>query len=145
MSVATELDHTFTTTKPIDQSWAAITDLGRLVPCVQGGRVLEKIDASNVKAEIVVKMGAMAMEFTGTVQITEQNAGSHRAVMEVKAREKGGQGNANANVTFSLNSGGGSIHTRAQITGKAASMGEGAITGVLDALIKDFTGKLANM
>ena len=61
--MATELDHTFTTTKPIDQSWAAITDLGRLVPCVQGGRVLEKIDDSNVKAEIVVKMGAMAMEF----------------------------------------------------------------------------------
>jgi uncharacterized protein len=143
--VATELDHTFTTTKPIDQSWAAITDLGRLVPCVQGGRVLEKIDDSNVKAEIVVKMGAMAMEYSGTVQITEQNAGSHRAVMEVKAREKGGQGNATANVTFSLNSGGGSIHTRAQITGKAASMGEGAIIGVLDALIKDFTGKLANM
>jgi carbon monoxide dehydrogenase subunit G len=145
MPVATELDHTFTTTKPIDQSWAAITDLGRLVPCVQGGRVLEKIDDSNVKAEIVVKMGAMAMEFTGTVQITEQNAGSHRAVMEVKAREKGGQGNANANVTFSLDGGGGNIHTRAQITGKAASMGEGAIVGVLDALIKDFTGKLANM
>lgn len=143
--MATELDHTFTTTKPIDQSWAAITDLGRLVPCVQGGRVLEKIDDSNVKAEIVVKMGAMAMEFNGTVQITEQNAGSHRAVMEVKAREKGGQGNANANVTFSLNGSGGSIHTRAQITGKAASMGEGAIVGVLDALIKDFTGKLANM
>jgi uncharacterized protein len=143
--VATELDHTFSTTKPIDQSWAAITDLGRLVPCVQGGRVLEKVDASNVKAEIIVKMGAMAMEFTGTVEITEQNAGSHRAVMVVKAREKGGQGNANANVTFSLNSGGGTIHTRAQITGKAASMGEGAIVGVLDALIKDFTGKLANM
>jgi carbon monoxide dehydrogenase subunit G len=143
--VATELDHTFSTSKPIDQSWAAITDLERLVPCVQGGRVLSKVDANTVNAEIVVKMGAMAMEFTGTVQITEQNPGSHTATMAVKAREKGGQGHANANVKFSLNSGGGNIHTSAQITGKAASMGEGAIIGVLDALIKDFTGKLANM
>ena len=139
--MATELDHSFSTSKPIDQSWAAITDLERLVPCVQGGRVLSTVDANTVNAEIVVKMGAMAMEFTGTVQ----NPGSHTATMAVKAREKGGQGHANANVKFSLNQGGGNIHTSAQITGKAASMGEGAIIGVLDALIKDFTGKLANM
>jgi len=143
--VATELDHTFSTSKPVDQSWSAITDLERLVPCVQGGRVIEKVDDKTVKAEIIVKMGAMAMTYTGTVQITEQDAGSHRAVMAVKATEKGGQGHANANVTFGLNGSGGNIHTSAQITGKAASMGEGAIIGVLDALIKDFTGKLANM
>jgi carbon monoxide dehydrogenase subunit G len=143
--VATELDNSFTTSKPIDQSWAAINDLERLVPCVQGGRVLSKVDDKTVNAEITVKMGAMALQFTGTVQITEANQGSHRAVMAVKAREKGGQGHANATVTFSLNQGGGNIHTSAQITGKAASMGEGAIIGVLDAMIKDFTGKLATM
>ncbi|MDQ6803621.1 MAG: SRPBCC domain-containing protein [Actinomycetota bacterium] len=143
--MSTELDHTFSTSKPVDQSWAAVTDLERLVPCVQGGRVLEKVDDSTVKAEIIIKMGAMTMEFTGTVHITEQDVGSHRAVMAVKAREKGGQGHANANVAFALDDGGGNIHTSAQITGKAASMGEGAIVGVLDALIKDFSGKLANM
>jgi carbon monoxide dehydrogenase subunit G len=33
--------------------------------------------------------------------------------------------------------------TNAQITGKAASMGEGVVVGVLDALIKDFSDKLA--
>lgn len=143
--MATNLDHTFTMSKPIDQSWAAITDLERLVPCVQGGRVLGKVDANTVNAEITVKMGAMALQFTGTVQITSQDPGSHRATMQVKAREKGGQGHANADVTFTLNNGGGSIHTTAQITGKAASMGEGAIQGVLDALIKDFTNKLATL
>ena len=37
------------------------------------------------------------------------------------------------------------IHTNAQITGKAASMGEGVVVGVLDALIKDFTGSSATM
>jgi carbon monoxide dehydrogenase subunit G len=143
--VATELDHTFQTSKNVDESWQAITNLERIVPCVQGGRVLNKVDDNTVNAEITVKMGAMALEFTGTVQITEQDPSSHRAVMAVKAKEKGGQGHANANVTFKLNNSGGDIHTSAQITGKAASMGEGAIVGVLDALIKDFTGKLANM
>ena len=143
--MATDLDHTFSTSKPIDESWAAITDLERLVPCVEGGTVLEEIDPKSVKAEIKVKMGAMGLTFTGTVEIIEQDDAAHRAVMVVKSREKGGQGHANADVTFSLHDGGGSIHTHAQITGKAASMGEGAIIGVLDAMIKDFTGKLANM
>ena len=143
--MATVLDHTFSTSKPIDQSWAAITDLERIVPCVEGGTVLGKAGPNSVNAEIKVKMGAMALVFTGTVEITSQNPASHQAVMVVKAREKGGQGHANANVTFALNGGGGTIHTSAQITGKAASMGEGAIIGVLDAMIKDFTGKLATM
>jgi len=38
-----------------------------------------------------------------------------------------------------------SIHTRAQITGKAASMGEGVMVGVLDGLITDFTTKLGQV
>ena len=41
--------------------------------------------------------------------------------------------------------GGGTIHTHAQITGKAASMGEGVVIGVLDALITDFTSKLGQI
>jgi carbon monoxide dehydrogenase subunit G len=140
-----ELDHSFTSGKPIDETWEAILDLERLVTCVEGGSVLERTSPEAVKAEIKVKMGAMSMTFTGTVEVIEQDAGEHRAVMQVKSREAGGQGYANADVTFALSDGGGTIHTAAQISGKAASMGEGVVVSVLDALIKDFTGKLANI
>jgi uncharacterized protein len=140
-----ELDHSFTTDKPIDETWEAILDLERLVPCVEGGSVLERSGPESVRAEIKVKMGAMSMTFTGTVEVIEQDAAQHRAVMQVKSREAGGQGYANADVTFALSDGGGTIHTAAQITGKAASMGEGVVVSVLDALIKDFTGKLATI
>ena len=51
----------------------------------------------------------------------------------------------NATITFSLNEGGGNIHTNAQITGKAASTGEGVVSGVLDALVADFAGKLGKL
>ncbi len=135
-----ELDHPFSTGKPIDETWQAILDLERLVPCVEGGSVIEKTGPEAVKAEIKLKMGAMSMKFTGTVAVIEQDDASHRAVMQVKSREAGGQGHANADVVFTLSDGGGTIHTAAQITGKAASMGEGVVVSVLDALIKDFTG-----
>jgi carbon monoxide dehydrogenase subunit G len=143
--MAVELDHSFTTTKPIDESFSAIVDLERLVPCVEGGSVIERTGPDSVKAEIKVKMGAVGMKFTGTVEVVEQDAAAHRAVMTVKSREAGGQGHANANVVFQLDEGGGKIHTNAQITGKAASMGEGVVVGVLDALITDFTRKLADL
>ncbi len=141
--MAVELDHSFAVTKPVDEAYSAILDLERLVPCVDGGSVLERTGPESVKAEIKVKMGAMSMKFTGTVEVVEQDAATHRAVMTVKSREAGGQGHANANVVFALQDGRGTIHTNAQITGKAASMGEGVLVGVLDALIKDFTSKLA--
>ena len=141
--MAVELDHPFATTKPIDESFATILDLERVVPCVEGGTVLESTGPDSVRAEIKVKMGAMSMTFTGTVEIVEQDAEGHRAVMSVKSKEAGGQGHANATVEFALTDGGGTIHTNAQITGKAASMGEGVVVGVLDALITDFSGKLS--
>jgi len=143
--MAVDLDHPFTTAKSMDENWAAILDLERVVPAVEGGRVIEKTGPNSAKAEIKVKMGAMSMTFTGTVEVTEQDEADHRAVITVKSREAGGQGHANANVTFALNDGGGTIHTSAQITGKAASMGEGVMVGVLDALITDFTGKLGQI
>ena len=143
--MAVELDHSFTTTKPIDESFAAILDLNRLVPCVEGGSVVEEIDPTSVRAQIFIKMGAMSMTFSGTLDVVEQDAPTHHAVMNVKSKEEGGQGYANATVTFDLVDGGGTIHTSAQITGKAASMGEGVVVGVLDALITDFASKVGNL
>src|SRR5579863_4773084 len=140
-----ELDHPFSMDKPIDESWQAILDLERLVPCVEGGSVLEKTGEESVKAQIKVKMGAMSLTYVGTVSVIEQDAEQHRAVFQVKSRESRGQGHANADVTFSLSEGGGTIHTAAQITGKAASMGEGVMVSVLDALIRNFTERLASI
>jgi carbon monoxide dehydrogenase subunit G len=143
--MAVQLNHPFSTSRPIDDSLATILDLERVVPCVEGGSVTDATSDESVTAQIKVKMGAMSMTFTGTVEVIEKDSDAHRAVLAVRSKEAGGQGHANATVTFQLEDGGGTIHTNAQITGKAASMGEGVVTGVLDALIKDFTGKLAQL
>jgi len=143
--MAVELDHTFSTSRPLDESYAVILDLERVVPCVEGATVLERTGPESVKAEINVRMGAMSMKFTGTVDVVEQDPAAHRVVLGVKSREAGGQGHANGTIVFSLRDGGGDIHTHAAITGKAASMGEGVVAGVLDALVTDFSGKLGKL
>jgi carbon monoxide dehydrogenase subunit G len=138
-----ELDHTFENGNSVDENWEAILDLDRIIPCVEGGSVLERTSPELAQAQILVKMGAMSMTFKGTVEVAERDDDAHRAVLRVKSRDTGGSGYANADVTFDLNDGGGNVHTAAQISGKAASMGEGIVQSVLDALIKDFTTKLA--
>ena len=111
--MAIELDHPFTTDKPIDESYATILDLERAVPCVEGGTVIERTGPDSVKAEIKVKMGAMSMKFTGTLEIVEQDPAAHRVVMRVKSKEAGGQGHANADVTFTLATAGATSTRRA--------------------------------
>ncbi len=143
--MAVELFNPFSTARSLDESFVAILDLDSVVPCVEGATVLERPSPELVRAEIKIRMGAMSMTFTGTVEITEQDAAAHRIVLTVKSREAGGQGYANATVAFDLSEGGGTIRTNAQITGKAASMGEGVMVGVLDALITDFSGKLGQI
>jgi len=140
-----ELDHSFSTGKDTDYNWEAILDLDRIIPCVEGGKVIERTSPESAKAEIVVRMGAMSLTFRGTVEVAERDEAAHRAVLRIKSKEKSNQGHANADVTFDLSDGGGSIHTAAQISGKAASMGEGVVVTVLDALINDFTQKLSNI
>ena len=46
--------HSFSTAKPTDESYAAILDLERVVPCVEGGSVAESIGPDSVKAEIKI-------------------------------------------------------------------------------------------
>jgi len=143
--MAVDLDHTFKPGTSVDQTYAGIVDLEKVVPLVEGGKVNERTGPDAVNAEILVKMGAMSMTFSGTVEVVDKDEAAHRAVLRVRSKEQGGNGYANADVTFTVNDGEGTVHTHAQISGKAASMGEGVVAGVLDALINDFTGKLATL
>jgi carbon monoxide dehydrogenase subunit G len=138
-----ELTHHFPITKPIDEMFSMILDLERIVPCVEGGRVLEPIGPSSVGAEIEVAMGMMSMTFKGTVEIVEQSADPRRVLMAVKSKEVSGQGDADADVEFLLADSTGTINTTAHITGTPMSMGEAVAAGVLDAMINDFAQTFA--
>jgi carbon monoxide dehydrogenase subunit G len=140
-----ELDHSYSNGKPIEQNWETILDLEKLISCVEGGSVTAATSPQSVRAQIKVKMGAMSLTYAGTVTVVEQDSVAHRAVLQVKSREAGGQGYADADVTITVSDGGGTIHTAAQISGKAASMGEGVVQSVLDALITRFTEALASI
>ena len=90
--MAVELDHEFATDKPLDESYASILDLERVVPAVEGGSVTEVVSPEKVKAEILMRMGAMSMKLIGTVEVVEKDEAAHTALLRVRSRESGGTG-----------------------------------------------------
>lgn len=122
-------------------SWGVITDLTKLIPCVPGAKVLPGGTASESKAEITVKMGSMGMVFTGPVKIVSTNG--QTAKISAQTREKGGQSNAMGDVTITVAGSQVSISANANVSGKAASMGEGTVVAVLTQLVKQFGQNLA--
>jgi carbon monoxide dehydrogenase subunit G len=124
-----------------NQSWAVITDLNKLIPCVPGAKVLSADSPSKAQAEITVKMGSMGMVFTGPVEI--KSVSGQTAQISANTREKGGQSNAAGDVTISMSGSTVNISANANVSGKAASMGEGTVVAVLTQLVKSFAGNLA--
>jgi carbon monoxide dehydrogenase subunit G len=140
--MATQLKESFTVSNP-DHAWGVISDVNKLVPCVPGAKVISADSPTKAKAEIEVQMGSMGMTFSGPVEIVEQDAGSRRAVIKANAKEASGQSNADGTVTITIAGDGGTVDGTANVSGKAASMGEGTIQAVLQQLVKQFTGNLA--
>jgi uncharacterized protein len=144
-----EFDNSFTVQKPLDDVWSTMIDLERVVPCVPGARVIEKTGDSAVNAEVKIKLGAMSMNYSGPAAIVEQDDSEHRAVMNARAKEAGGQGNADAKVSMQLTGAEEAtevaLHSQINITGKAAQMGEGVIVAVTEGMIKEFSENLAKL
>jgi carbon monoxide dehydrogenase subunit G len=144
-----EFDNSFTVQKPIDEVWNTMVDLERVVPCVPGARVIEKTGDAAVTAEVKIKLGAMSMNYSGPAEIVERDDAAHRAVLTARAKEAGGQGNAEARVEVQLAEAGGeteaTLHSDVAVTGKAAQMGEGVIGGVTEAMIAAFAENLAKL
>ena len=140
--MATQVKESFSVSDP-DQAWGVVKDVNKLIPCVPGAKVLSADSPTKAKAEIDVKMGSMSMKFSGPVEIVEQDAGSKRAVIKASAKEAAGQSNADGTVTITISGDGGTVEGTANVSGKAASMGEGTIVAVLTQLIKTFSATIA--
>jgi uncharacterized protein len=144
-----EFDNSFTVQKPLDEVWATMLDLERVVPAVPGATILEKTGDDAVTAEVKIKLGSMSMNYSGPAEIVEKDDSAHMAVMTARAKEAGGQGNADARVTMRLSSEGEgtevALHSVVNVTGKAAQMGEGVIAAVTEGMIKEFSENLAKL
>jgi uncharacterized protein len=130
---------------PIEEAWAALTDLERVAPCMPGAQ-LQEIEGDEYRGIVKVKVGAISAQYRGTARLVERDDDAYRAVLEAVGRDTGGQGNATARVTAVLTSVEGgttvSLVTDLSITGKVAQFGRGVLSDITAKLLGQFAKQL---
>jgi uncharacterized protein len=140
-----ELTHSFTVPGTVDETWARFQDISSLAECFPGAQVTSATDDS-FEGTVKVKLGPIALVYTGSGTFVSKDAAAHTYVVEAKGRDKRGNGTAGATVTLSMNGSGSStdveVKTDLSITGKPAQFGRGVMQDVSDKLLGQFVACL---
>ena len=136
-----DLEHTFTVPAPLDRTWAAFEDIESVAGCFPGATVTEH-DGDDFKGTCKVKLGPIALTYSGSGTFVEKDRSAGRFVIEAKGKDKRGNGTAGAHVTAQLTEEGTStkvdVTTDLAITGKPAQFGRGVMQDVSDKLLQQF-------
>ncbi|EWS99775.1 carbon monoxide dehydrogenase [Intrasporangium oryzae NRRL B-24470] len=136
-----ELTHSFTVPTAVDDAWDLFMDLERVGSCFPGATVTEVTD-KGFSGTVKVKLGPIALLYTGTGSFVERDDASHRATLEAKGKDKRGNGTAGATVTIALSPDGtgtrADVVTDLAVTGKPAQFGRGVMQDVSDKLLLAF-------
>ena len=109
-----ELEHSFTVPVPPEQAWAVLLDVEQVAPCMPGATI-DSVDGDVITGKIKVKVGPVALTYSGKAQFTEKDEQNHAVVLEASGKETRGSGTASATVHSSLQDEGGqtrvAVHT----------------------------------
>ena len=136
-----DLKHEFTVPADVETTWRTFMDLERVGSCFPGAKVTEVTDDA-FKGTVKVKLGPIALQYSGSGQFVERDDATHHAVIEAKGKDKRGNGTAGATVTVRLEPDGTGtkvdVVTDLAVTGKPAQFGRGVMQDVSDKLLGQF-------
>lgn len=142
-----ELEHTFTVPASAERTWALLTDLHQVGSCFPGATVTEA-DTDSFSGTVKVKLGPIAMVYSGSGHFVDRDDTAHRATIEATGKDKRGNGTAGATVQLQLQPAGEQtevqVRTDLSITGKPAQFGRGVMQDVSDKLLDRFVDCLEN-
>lgn len=144
-----ELTNSFEVARPIDETWAVLTDVERVAPCLPGAR-LEAVEVGEYRGVVRVRLGRITTEFAGAATIVEQNATDHKIVMHGQGLDARGEGTAEAVVTAKLEPINDDttrvlVDTDLTLSGRVASLGKGVLPEVSNSLMEQFADNLAQL
>jgi uncharacterized protein len=137
-----QLEHRFTVPAPIDVAWETLNDVEGVGSCFPGASVTS-VEGDEFSGTCKVKLGPIALQYSGSGKFVERDAAGHRAVIEARGKDRRGNGTATVTVTTVLTEEAGertavAVDTDLSITGKPAQFGRGVIKDVSDKLLGQF-------
>jgi carbon monoxide dehydrogenase subunit G len=131
------------------QAWPLLIDVSNVAFCVPGARVLEVTSDGLYRGELAVKLGPVAMTFSGEMHFEALDAAAGTAVAFARARELRNRGSADARLHFQLHTDEGGtrvdVLTDLTLAGQAAQYGRasGVLSKVSALLLSRFAACLA--
>jgi len=144
-----KLENEFTVNRSIAHTWAILTDVERIAPCLPGAQ-LQEIEGDVYRGVVKVKLGPIATAFKGQASFVERDDTNHRAVLKGEGRDTGGKGNADALITAQLQEVSSHVTkcvvtTDLRVSGKVAQFGRGIMGDVSEKLMAQFAANLNTM
>jgi carbon monoxide dehydrogenase subunit G len=142
-----QLSNEFVVDASADETWALLTDLERVAPCMPGAAMTGR-DGDRYLGTVKIKVGPIGAHFAGTAQFLEQDHAAHTATISMAGKDAKGAAAANATIRARLEPLGPTstrvfVDTDLDISGRMAQFGRGAIADVSNRLIGQFTTNLS--
>jgi carbon monoxide dehydrogenase subunit G len=143
-----ELNNDFEVSAPIDKTWAVLTDVERIAPCLPGAQ-LQEVEGDEYRGIVKVKVGPITAQYKGAASFVERDDDQHRAVLKADGRDTRGAGNASALITATAEAAGDrtkvTVSTDLTVTGKVAQFGRGVMADVSAKLMGQFADNLEKL
>ena len=101
--MTTSIDKNFTVLHPVDEVWNALTDPEKVVACVPGASLIEKVDEDNYKGKVQLKFGPVKAGYDGLITFTERNADAKKMSLKGTGVDDKGKGSAEMVMNGNLN------------------------------------------
>ncbi len=149
--MTTTITKTFQVDFPIDAVWDNLTNPDKVVNCVPGASLTEKVDADNFKGEVELKFGPVKAKYAGLITFLERDIATRKMVMKGVGTDSKGKGGADMEMNGQLvEKDGGtevSVSMEVSVTGMLAQFGSRLINDVtnqvFDQFVNNFKGQLA--
>ena len=140
-----KIDNEFTVSVPVAQAWGVLSDMEQVVPLMPGAQLTGR-EGDDFLGKVKIKVGPVTSEFSGKAHFVERDEATHRAVVDGRAKEARGTGNAAAVVTLQLHEAGENtrvtVETDLKIVGKLAQFGSSMLQQVSEKLLGQFVDAL---
>ena len=138
----------FEVSQPIDDVWKFFGDIPQVAKCLPGAELSEQVGDDKYVGGVLVRLGPVKMQFSGTAHVKERDEAAKRIVVDAAGADSKGRGQAALLLTATLSStpGGTKVNVTQdlQLSGAAAQYGRGMIGDVTAVLLDDFATNMQN-
>jgi uncharacterized protein len=138
----TTIEKEFQLEQPITKVWEYLSDPTKIVSCVPGAFITEKIDDRHYKGQVTTAFGPVKASYNGEITITELDKNIYKMILVGKGVDSKGKGSADMTMNGALVQAGSNTSVKfimdISISGMLAQFGARLIKDVSDQMLGQF-------